>query len=401
MPASLRVLAVLLMAALILPARVVPAHTAAPVLIGFDGAYGVLNSTSAQAIERGIQVALDEINAGGGVLGGRPMTLVTRDNRSVPARGVFNIREFARTPDLVAVVGGRFSPVQLQELPVIHETGIILLDAWGSADGITAHGYRPSDTFRLSLRDSIGMPVMIEHAKRKGAQTIGLLLPNTGWGRSNLQAAVRYAAGVDRPELLEPQWYNWGEQDMLRHYRALTVAGADAIILVANDIEGGLLVRQLGAVDPGEWVPIISHWGVTGGHMVEESGPTLFALDFSMVQTFSLFRAEPEMRDGVMAVAQRLFGIGRIEDIASPVGFGQAYDLTHLLARAIDRAGTTDRAAVRDALEQLRDYRGLTGNYPRPFSPERHDALGQEQVFMARYRKDGVIVPSEEHGGSP
>jgi branched-chain amino acid transport system substrate-binding protein len=94
-----------------------------------------------------------------------------------------------------------------------------------------------------------------------------------------------------------------------------------------------------------------------------------------------------------MKIAGDLFGIEGIEDIDSPVGFGHAYDLTHILARAVDLAGSTDRAAVRDALEQVRDYRGLTGHYARPFSPEDHDAMGPEHVFMARYREDGVIVP--------
>jgi len=66
------------------------------VYLGFDGEFGVEQSTSAQAIERGILIALDEINRAGGVLGGRPLQLVTKDNRSVTARGVKNLKEFAQ-----------------------------------------------------------------------------------------------------------------------------------------------------------------------------------------------------------------------------------------------------------------------------------------------------------------
>lgn len=364
-----------------------------PVLLGFDGAYGLLDSTSAQAIELGIRTALAEINAAGGVLDGRPLTLVVCDNRSVPARGVANIRALAAVPDLVAVVGGRFSPVLLQALPVVHELGIPLLDAWGSADGITRHDYRPSWSFRLSLRDDLAMPAMISHAAALGARRLGVLLPNTGWGRSNLGAAQRHHAANPTPELLAPVWYNWGEEDMLRHYRSLLERGADVVILVANDIEGGRLVRQLGGVDATERLPIVSHWGVTGGKMVQRSGPTLHELDFSVVQTFSLFRADAQLVDRVMETVRDIADIGRIEDIVSPVGFGHAYDLTHILARAVDIAGATDRAAVRDALEQVRDYRGLTGFYRRPFAPGDHDAMGPEHVFIARFRQDGVIVP--------
>jgi branched-chain amino acid transport system substrate-binding protein len=367
--------------------------SAAPVYIGFDGAYGLKNSTSAQAIERGIRIALAEINDAGGVLDGRPLELLTADNRSVPARGVANIRKFSQNPDLVAVVAGRFSPVILEAIPLVHEQGLILLTAWGSADAITEHEYYPSYTFRLSLRDSYAMPVMLKHAESSGFKRVGLLMPNTGWGRSNQKAAKAYLNQVGTPVLADEVWYNWGEKDMLQHYERLRQAGIDALVLVANDIEASLLVRQLAQLPPSQRLPIISHWGVTGGEMVEKSGETLFDLDFTVVQTFSFFTAPAEAATRVLKRADMLFGLERIEDIESPVGLAHAYDLTHLLARAINLAGTIDRAKVRDALEQVRDYEGLSGNYSEPFSSERHDALRPEQVFMARYRRDGALVP--------
>ncbi len=372
-----------------------------PVYLGLDAEFGLKNSTSAQSIERGIRVALYEINAAGGVLGGRPLELQVRDNRSVPARGIHNLRLFAEVPDLVAVMGGRFSPVMLEQTPVAHELGMVLLDPWGSADGITEHEYRPSYTFRLSLTDRLGMPHMLRHARGKGVGRIGLLVPNTGWGRSNVKAAQRFQEQADGLRTLEPVWYNWGEPDMLRHYRTLQRLGAEAVILVANDLEGSTLVRQLGEINRQGWMPIISHWGITGGDMVEKSGPALRHMDFTVIQTFSLYTADGAMRDRVLGIAGELFGVRKIEDVPSPVGFGHAYDLTHILARALDLAGSTERSAVRDALEQVRDYRGLTGNYPRPFSKEDHDALEARQLFMARYREDGAIIPLPAENGSP
>lgn len=49
-----------------------------PILIGIDAEFGVVGSTSAQAIRWGAQIAVDEINADGGVLGGRPLALVEK-----------------------------------------------------------------------------------------------------------------------------------------------------------------------------------------------------------------------------------------------------------------------------------------------------------------------------------
>ncbi|GAB6051549.1 ABC transporter substrate-binding protein [Magnetospira thiophila] len=367
-----------------------------PVFVGLDGEFGLKNSTSAQAIEKGLRLAIAEINERGGVLGGRPLELLTLDNRSVPARGIENIKQFADNPDLVAVVGGRFSPVLLQELPIVHERKVILFDAWGSADGITDHTYQPSYSFRVSLKDQFAMPTLLRQALSSGAKKVGLLLPNTGWGRSNAAAAERYAAQNPDPLLVGTEWYNWGDQDLFPHYQRLRQAGAEALVLVANDIEGSLLVRQMAELPENERLPVMSHWGITGGHFVEACGGALEKVELYVVQTFSLFTADPEIRARVMARAKEMFGIERIEDVDSPVGFGHAYDIVHLLAQAIEAAGTAEREKVRDALENLSVYQGLVRRYDRPFSATDHDALELNDVFVARYLSDGTIRPVQK-----
>ena len=76
------------------------------VYIGLNAEGSHPTSTSDDAIKQGLLVAIDEINRAGGVLGGRKLELVEKDNRSVPARAVQNNRELAAMPDLVAVLGG-------------------------------------------------------------------------------------------------------------------------------------------------------------------------------------------------------------------------------------------------------------------------------------------------------
>ncbi|MBX2830416.1 MAG: ABC transporter substrate-binding protein [Rhodospirillales bacterium] len=364
-----------------------------PVLVGFDGAYLLKNSTSAQAIELGLKAAIHEINQAGGVLDGRMIELVTKDNRSVPARGIANLEDFAAMQDLVAVIVGRFSPIILQQIEKTHELQMPLLDVWGAADGIIDHSFDPSFTFRLSLKDGWAMPAMLEQIKNKNITKIGALLPNSGWGRSNdnaLAAALSHMPGI---ELVESVWYNWGERDMLQYYQLLMGAGAQAILLVANDIEAALLVRQLSATPRVPRVPIISHWGVTGGDMRSASGPGLLELDFSVVQTFGFSKAMSGPLQTFQKTLGELIGNDDFATLESPVGVGHAYDMMHLLAMAIDKANSTDRLAIRDALENLGVHHGLVKTYDRPFTPENHEALGPEQVFFAKYRDDGVLVP--------
>jgi branched-chain amino acid transport system substrate-binding protein len=380
----------------ILAPRRLDAAASAPILIGLDGEFGLNNSTSAQAIERGITLAIDEINRAGGLLGGRPVQLVAKDHRSMPARGIKNIKEFADMPGLVAVFGGRFSPVLIEELPTILETRTLLLAVWSSADSIVDNGSHPNYVFRLSLRDSLAMPAMLAHARKVGVKKVGLLLTNTAWGRSNLAAAERTFAEGRLPRLVATGWYNWRDQSLIDKYEALEKAGAEAIILVANDDEGAILVREVAALPASRRLPIISHWGVTGGAFVEQAGDALWNVDFSVIQTVSLFRCDPAKVARVLEATQRLFGLSRIEQIPAPVGFIHAYDMTHILARAIALAGTDERSAVRDALERVENYDGLAKFYRRPFRSDDHEALTSAELFMARYRRDGALVPIVE-----
>lgn len=376
-------------------AQILGATEPEPVFVGFDGEFGLPNSTSAQSIEKGILIAMDEINRAGGVLGGRPLRLITSDNRSMPARGMRNVREFAKTPNLVAMFSGRFSPVVIETIDLLHELKIINLAPWSSADPVVNNKKWPSYVFRLSLRDDLAMPKMLRYASARGANRVGLLLTNTSWGRSNLASAERYLATVDMPISVGTAWYNWRDQTLIAHYDRLRNLGAQAIILVANDDEGATLLREVAALPESERLPIASHWGVTGGDFFGQAGTALHQNDFAVIQTINFYEFDPSKVERFLKVAERLFGISRIEDIEAPVGIAHAYDLTHILARAIDLAGTIERPAVRDALEQVRDYDGLIKFFERPFTPERHEALGADELLMARYTRDGVLVPIE------
>ena len=367
-----------------------------PVRVGLDAEFGLDNSTSAQAVELGLRTAIGEINRAGGLLGGRPVELVTRDHRSLPARGIRNIEEFARMPDLVAVFGGRFSPVIIEELPTLRATRTLFLAPWSSADAIVDNDMQPNYVYRLSLRDSLAMPKLLETARKRGLTRVGLLLTNTSWGRSNLAAAEKFAAAHKDVSIVQTAWYNWRDRTLVARYKTLRSAGAEAIILVANDDEAAVLVREVAALPKAERMPILSHWGVTGGEFTTQAGPALNEVDFSVIQTFSFFNADPKQRRQFMTSLAAVSPIRRVEDIHGPVGVAHAYDLMHILAKAISLAGSTDRKAVRDALEKVREHRGLIKTYAPPFTPNRHEALGARELLISRYRADGVLAPTGE-----
>ena len=361
----------------------------APIVVGLTAEFGVQGSQTAQTIAMGLTLAIEEVNAAGGVLG-RPLALETQDDRGVPARGVDNFQTFAARPDVVAVFCGRFSPVALEIAPLAGKLGLPLLDPWAAADGITQqHGRGPNFVFRLSLTDSWAIEAMLDHARARGFQRIAMFVPNTAWGRSSEAAMLAYARR--RPGLAyDVYWYNWGETDFGERLSQARSKGAQALLAVTNEFEGLPIVRQMAAFPAAQRMPIISHWGILGGDFGRQARQYLDQLDVAVVHTFSFSDPRSPQAQAVASSVQRRFGI-RVEQMRAQVGFAHAYDLMHLLAKAIQKAGSSQRTAVRHSLERLDAHVGLLKRYDPPFTATRHEALDRRQVQIGQFDKDGNL----------
>lgn len=363
------------------------------VLIGLTAEFGIKNSLAAQSVEKGILLAVDEINAAGGVLDGRQLKLISLDDRGVPARGQDNLREFAANPNMLAVFSGRFSPVTIEIAPIANQLKILLLAPWSAADSITKHPY-PNYVFRLSLTDSWALDVMLNHARKHNYKKLALFLPNTAWGRSCEQALLVHQKKDNYLQYVTVK-YNWGETDFRQKIIEIQNLGADAVILVANESEAAPIVQLIAEQPEKNRLPIISHWGVMGGDFHKIVGDALAKVDMTVVQTFTFHDESSVKIKQVISGMKRLFGMN-VDDLHAQTGFVHAYDFTYLLAQAINNAGTTERVAVRNAMEKLSVHQGLLRTYQRPFSKTDHEALDIHQLFMGRFDSHGNIQKSGE-----
>ena len=83
---------------------------------------------------------------------------------------------------------------------------------------------------------------------------------------------------------------------------------------------------------------MVSHWGISGGRFTELAGPT--AADAVFVQTYSFFGRQGPAGQRVLAALKQKYGVKGPEDVFSPVGLANAYDAMHLLAIAMQKAGS-------------------------------------------------------------
>ncbi len=222
-----------------------------------------------------------------------------------------------------------------------------------------------------------------------GAKKAGLMLINNPWGQGNekgLQAAAKADPSV---EIVGSEKFENNDVDMVPQLARLKDAGADVIILVGNAAPGAQVMKARERMGWG--VPVVSHWGISGGRFPELAGPT--AGEAYFVQTYSFFGPQGPVGERVLASLEKKYPqIKGPGDIFAPVGTANAYDAMNILALGIAQAGSTDPDAVRAALENLKSpYEGLIKTYKGPFTHDNHDALGPDDYIMVHYEGDKVV----------
>ena len=385
-----RILVLLLaIAALVVFAQPALAQSKDPIKIGLAAAVSGGSAASGEAIKRGIQIAMDEINAKGGLLGGRKLELVIRDDEGDPAKGVKIARELVEREKAVVVFGGLHTTVALAQVPVWTELKHPYMGPWAAGTEIAQNTQKPNYVFRVSANDDYADKFLVRYATEvlKKAKP-GLLLENTAWGQSN-EVGLNKWLGQKGIKPVGIEKFNWGDPDMSPQLLRLKNAGADLIIMVANAPEGAQVVKSRAKI--GWEIPMVAHWGISGGRFAELTGDLSDGVAF--LQTYSFFGKQNEHGQAVLKALKDKYGVKGPEEAIAPVGTANAYDGMHLVALAIAQAGSDDGAKVRDALENLKaEYEGLIKNYKRPFTPEQHDALTDADYIMVVW-KGGKIVP--------
>lgn len=346
-------------------------------------------ASSGEAIKRGILLGIEEINAQGGVLG-RPLALVVRDVQNNPEMGVDTLHELVEKEDIAAVFGGIFSPVMVAQLNSLQELQIPLINPWGSMTAITENGQSPNYAFRISVSDNHADEFLVRYTLNiLNAKNPGIIADNSMWGEANVTGLKEWLRilGVEPAGIVR---FDQGETDMTYDLQTLINKGADSLLMVANAPEGASIIR--GRALLGWDVPVISHWGISGGHFAELAGHENVH-DIYTLQTYSFFGALATHEKTFLNLYKNRFGIHDPGEILSPVGVVHGHDGLHLLAMAIEQAGSTAGSKIRNELENLGEYKGLIKDYNRPFSPIQHNALLADDYIMTVW-KNGHLVPA-------
>jgi len=364
------------------------AHAAEAIKIGHVAALSGASAQSGEAITRGLSLAIDEINAKGGLLGGRKLELVRRDDEANPAKGVVAARELIFKEKVAVLFGGLDTPVSLAIVPIVNEQKVPFMDPWAAGTPITRNGANPNYVFRVSAVDDIVDQAMLQYAQKNyGAKSPGIIVVNNPWGESNqkgLTAALN-AKGV-KPAGIEK--FEPNDVDVTPQLSRLKSSGADVLLMVGNVGPSAQVVKSLDRM--GWKVPIVSHWGPAGGRFTELAGPN--AKDVVFVQTYSFFGKQTPAGARVLAALQKKYpDIKGPGDVTPAVGVANAYDAMQLVALAIEKAGSTNGDAIREGFYKIDKYDGLIKTYVKPFTPDNHDAINENDYVWTRFIGDQIL----------
>lgn len=358
-----------------------------PIKVGLVAALSGQSAKSGEAITRGLEIAIDEINEGGGVLG-RPLELVRRDDESNPSKGLLAARELIQKEEVAVLFGGLDTPVSLAIVPVANRMKMPFMGVWAAGTPITKNGAKENYVFRVSAVDEVVDEALVQYAIDKYAmKKPGMLLINNPWGESN-ETGFRQALNSRGIEYTGIERIESGDVDLVPQLTRLKEKGTDTLLMVANVAPSAQVVKSLERM--GWDVPVVSHWGPAGGRFGELAGPTADRVHF--IQTFTFTDTTTGKGGEVFGKLQAKFPeIQSVADVTPAVGIANAYDAMHLTALAIKNAGSTEGSAIREGYYRIDDYQGLIKDFKRPFTETQHDAIGPNDYVFTHFVNNQIV----------
>jgi branched-chain amino acid transport system substrate-binding protein len=326
----------------------------------------------------------EEINAAGGLLG-RPVRVVVYDDESDVNKCVMAARKLLDQDKAVAVMGPSLSGNTLAVAKFFSRAEVPLI-SMAAAEKIV----RPVDpwVFNTPQLDRHAATTILAHAKAQGYQRLAILTVSDGYGQAGRQV-LQELIPAQGFSLVADEVYGPKDTDMTAQLTKIMGTGADAIICWGTNPGPAVVARN--RVQLGLSLPLYMSHGVASPKFIELAGDAaegillpagrLVAVDQVPAQD----PQKPVLEAYVTAYTQR-FG-----SVPSSFG-GYAHDALRLLATAITKAGSAEPAAVRDALENISGFAGVSGVYS--YSPENHNGL-DERAFLMVQIQNGVwkVVP--------
>jgi branched-chain amino acid transport system substrate-binding protein len=310
-------------------------------LTGKEAAFG-------QSSHKGTLLAIEEINAAGGVLG-KKLELISEDNQSKAGESATIVKKLISRDKVVAVLGEVASSRSLEAAPICQAAKIPQISPSSTNPAVTETG---DYIFRVCFIDPFQGVVMAKFAKDTlKIRKVAVLTSVSSAYSVGLAKYFKERFVADGGTVAIEQKYSEGDKDFKAQLTAIKAAGIEGIFVPGYYTEAALICKQ--AQDLGLKVPVLGGDGWEAPQLVEIGGNAVEGTYYST--HYSPENKTPTVTAFLEKFKQRWNG--QVADAMAALG----YDSAMVLIDAIKRAGTTDGPKIRDALAATKGYVGITG----------------------------------------
>jgi branched-chain amino acid transport system substrate-binding protein len=344
----------------------------AQIKLGVAGPVTGPNAAFGAQLKNGVEQAVEDINAAGGILG-QKIELSVGDDVSDPKQGVSVANKFVG--DGVTLVVGHFnSGVSIPASEVYAENGILAITPSATNPKLTERGLW--NVFRTCGRDDqqgqLWADWIIANAKDK---KIAVVHDKTTYGQGLADAAKGFMNAGGVTEVLY-EGVNTGEKDYSALVSKIKASGADYMLWGGLHTEGGLIIRQMR--DQGLKTVVISGDGITSDEFAQIGGE-------GVIGTMMSFGPDPRQNAAAADVVAKF----RAKNFEPEAYTLYSYAAVQLIAQAAAKANSLDPKKIAEALHSGETFKTVIGDLAYD---KKGDRTSVDYVWYTWQNKDGKIT---------
>ena len=329
--------------------------------VGVFGPFSGDAAANGEHLRQGVDLAVKAANAAGGIRG-KQVEVIYADDAGKPEEAVSVAKRLIARDEVVLTLGSFSSPASLAASQVSAQLKTAQIVIGGTAQKITTSGN--AWVFRTPVADVKLVSDLVDfiHQKLPGATRFGFLYVNDDFGRGGFEA-FKKAAERYHYEIVDEERYARGDLDFTAQLSKIKAAKPDVVIEWSRYTEGSLVAKQMKQMGLG--APHFGSDGFATTKYVELGGEAVdgvfYATHFSVATAAGIPAAQ-----SFVAAFDQAYKAQPMADSA------EGYDAAMIGLQAIERAGSEDHTAIRDALRKT-SYASVRG-------PLSFDANGDPQL---------------------
>jgi branched-chain amino acid transport system substrate-binding protein len=332
---------------------------------------------------RTLEMVVAETNKKGGVMG-RQVQLIIKDSGASPEKAFSFAKQLIDEDKVFAIIGPSTSG-ETMKIKSVAEEGKTILMSCAAAEAIVNPVAKY--VFKTPQKDSDVIVRIFQQMKKMKISRIGVLSSNTGFGNAG-KGQIEKLAPEHGITIVANEVYDKAASDLTAEVTKIKAANVQAIVNWSIEPAQAIVIKNARQI--GLKIPIFQSHGFGNIKYVEAAGAAAEGVMFPagrLLVADVLPKKHPQ-RELLLQYKKNYMAFCSGEE-CSTFG-GHAYDAFIILKKGIEKAKSTDKEAVRTAIENLKGVVGTGGIFN--FSPTDHNGLGIDAFEMLTVKKGKFAI---------